>query len=131
MRMYRSPPREQGAPTHHRTGAGRFPEGRPPSAIPPVFRCTPAARPIHCFQNRPKSRIGGRSPGGGCMGSNHFKLSVMMFLNIFVWGAWFPIISLYLQGLGFNPEWQQPLIVNMFHLAAITAMFFSTQFADR
>jgi MFS family permease len=64
------------------------------------------------------------------MASNHFKLSTMMFLNIFVWGAWFPIISLYLQRLGFNPEWQQPLIVNMFHLAALTAVFFS-QFADR
>lgn len=65
------------------------------------------------------------------MSSNHFKLSTMMFLNIFVWGAWLPIMSLYLQRLQFNAEWQQPLIMNMFHLAAITAMFFSTQFADR
>src|SRR5262249_6410971 len=37
----------------------------------------------------------------------------------------------YLQGLNFNPEWEQPLIVNMFHLAAFPAMFLGTQFADR
>jgi nucleoside transporter len=65
------------------------------------------------------------------MNSHRSKLSAMMFLDIFVWGAWFPIITLYLQGLGFNPDWQQPLIVNMFHLAAIPAMFLGTQFVDR
>jgi nucleoside transporter len=65
------------------------------------------------------------------MSTNRFKLSVMMFLNIFVWGAWLPIMPDYLRGLGFNPEWQQPLILSMFNLAAITAVFFSTQFADR
>jgi nucleoside transporter len=55
----------------------------------------------------------------------------MMFLDIFVWGAWFPIIALYLESLGFNSEWQQPLIINMFHLAAFPAMFFFTQYVDR
>ena len=63
--------------------------------------------------------------------SNHFKLSTMMFLNIFVWGAWLPLMAVYLGGLGFNSTWQQPLILNAFTLAAFTAMFFSTQFVDR
>jgi nucleoside transporter len=65
------------------------------------------------------------------MTDNRGKLSVMMFLNIFIWGAWLPLMPLYLKGLGFNAEWQQPLILGTFNLAALTAMFFSTQFADR
>src|SRR3989475_5041122 len=60
-----------------------------------------------------------------------FKLSVMMFLEFFIWGAWLPLIFGYLPSLGFNAEWQQPLILGAFNLAAFTAMFFSTQFADR
>jgi nucleoside transporter len=60
-----------------------------------------------------------------------FKLSTMMFLDIFVWGAWLPLIAVYMKGLGFDPEWQQPLILGTFNLAAFTAMFFSTQFVDR
>jgi MFS family permease len=59
------------------------------------------------------------------------RLSVMMFLEFFIWGAWFPLIFGYLPSLGFNAEWQQPLILGAFNLAAFTAMFFSTQFADR
>jgi nucleoside transporter len=63
--------------------------------------------------------------------SNRFKLSVMMFLEFFIWGAWLPLIFGYLPSLGFNADWQQPLILGAFNLAAFTAMFFSTQFADR
>src|SRR5438445_12036053 len=65
------------------------------------------------------------------MTDNRGKLSVMMFLDIFVWRARLPLMSLYLKGLNFNPDWQQPLIFGTFNLAALTAMFFSTQFADR
>jgi nucleoside transporter len=65
------------------------------------------------------------------MTSQRWKLSTMMFLNIFMWGAWLPIIPLYLKGLGFNPDWQQPLIMGTFNVAALVAMFFGTQFADR
>jgi hypothetical protein len=36
-----------------------------------------------------------------------------------------------LAGLGFNPEWQQPLIFGAFNLAAVTALFLGTQFVDR
>src|SRR4029077_19354242 len=59
------------------------------------------------------------------------RLFVMMFLEFFIWGAWLPLIFGYLPSLGFNAEWQQPLILGAFNLAAFTAMFFSTQFADR
>jgi nucleoside transporter len=59
-----------------------------------------------------------------------FKLFMMMFLEFFIWGAWLPLIYGYLPSLGFN-SWQQSLILNAFPAAAILAMFFSNQFADR
>jgi nucleoside transporter len=55
----------------------------------------------------------------------------MMFLNIFVWGAWLPLLKGYLANLGFDSEWQQPLIFGAFNLAAVTALFLGTQFVDR
>src|SRR5260370_14456355 len=62
--------------------------------------------------------------------SVRFKLSVMMFLEFFIWGAWFPLVFGYLPSLGFGP-WEQWLILGTFNLAAVIALFFSTQFADR
>src|SRR6266496_4357253 len=62
--------------------------------------------------------------------SIRLKLSVMMFLEFFIWGAWLPLIFGYLPSLGFN-SLQSGLILNAFALASFTAMFFSTQFADR
>src|SRR5437867_3781507 len=59
-----------------------------------------------------------------------WKLSVMMFLEFFIWGAWLPLIFGYLPSLGFT-SFQSGLILNAFALASFTAMFFSTQFADR
>jgi nucleoside transporter len=64
------------------------------------------------------------------------KLSVMMFLQIFIWGAWLPLMESYLSkdaahgGLGFSGL-ETAWIMNAFALASFTAMFFSTQFADR
>lgn len=58
------------------------------------------------------------------------KLSVMMFLEFFIWGAWLPLIFGYLPSLGFSTT-EQSWILNAFALASFTAMFFSTQFADR
>jgi nucleoside transporter len=58
------------------------------------------------------------------------KFSIMMFLEFFIWGAWLPLTPDYLIKLGFTPgdlSW----IMNAFALASLTAMFFSTQFADR
>jgi nucleoside transporter len=65
------------------------------------------------------------------MSSQRWKLCLMMFLNIFVWGAWLPLLKGYLDNLGFDPEWQQPLIFGAFNLAAVAALFLGTQFVDR
>jgi nucleoside transporter len=62
--------------------------------------------------------------------SVRFKLSLMMFLEFFIWGAWLPLIFGYLPSLGFTPL-QQSWVLNAFALASFTAMFFFTQFADR
>jgi nucleoside transporter len=58
------------------------------------------------------------------------RLSVMMFLEFFIWGAWFPLIFGYLPAIEFT-NLQQTLALACFNIAAIVAMFFSTQFADR
>jgi nucleoside transporter len=60
-----------------------------------------------------------------------FKLSLMMFLQFFIWGAWFELGFDYIPKLGFNNDWQLPLIFGAFNLGALVALFFSTQFADR
>jgi nucleoside transporter len=59
-----------------------------------------------------------------------FKLFLMMVLELFIWGAWFPLIFGYLPSLGFTST-QQTWILNGFPVAAIVGMFFSNQFADR
>lgn len=58
------------------------------------------------------------------------RLSVMMFLEFFIWGAWLPLIFGYLPALKFT-DIQQFWILAAFNISAITAMFFSTQFVDR
>jgi predicted MFS family arabinose efflux permease len=58
------------------------------------------------------------------------RLSVMMFLEFFIWGAWLPLIFGYLPAMGFTPL-QQSLILITFNVAALVALFFGTQFADR
>jgi nucleoside transporter len=83
------------------------------------------------------------------MSATRFKLSVMMFLEFFIWGAWYPFIFGYLPSLGYSgtkppPELaayipaviegyfsEQALILIVFNVAALVALFFSTQFADR
>lgn len=59
-----------------------------------------------------------------------FKLFVMMVLEFVIWGAWLPLIFSYLPSLNFTPL-QQSAILNAFPVAAVVAMFFSNQFADR
>ncbi len=59
-----------------------------------------------------------------------FRLFLMMVLEFFIWGAWFPLIFGYLPSLGFSPA-DQGWILNAFPIAAIVGMFFSNQFADR
>ncbi len=60
------------------------------------------------------------------------KLWIMMALQFFIWGAWLPLVFGYLgeKGLGFD-ELQQTWVLIAFPVAAIVAMFFSNQFADR
>jgi nucleoside transporter len=65
------------------------------------------------------------------MTSQRWKLCVMMFLELFIWGAWFELNFGYLPSLGFNADWQQPLILGAFNVGALVALFFSAQFADR
>jgi nucleoside transporter len=59
------------------------------------------------------------------------KLSVMMFLQFYIWGAWFELGFDYIPKLGFQDTWQLPLIFGAFNIGALVALFFSTQFADR
>jgi nucleoside transporter len=58
------------------------------------------------------------------------KLSIMMFLEFFIWGAWLPLIFGFLKTLSFD-DTQQSWVLNAFAMASFTAMFFFTQFADR
>jgi len=58
------------------------------------------------------------------------KLSLMMFLEIFIWGAWFELGFDYIPSLGFA-LWQETWIFGAFNIGALVALFFSTQFADR
>jgi len=58
------------------------------------------------------------------------KLSVMMFLEFAIWGAWLPLIFGYLIELNFDTI-QKALVMNAFAIASIAAMFFSNQFVDR
>ena len=58
------------------------------------------------------------------------RLSVMMFLEFFIWGAWYLLIFGYLPAIGLS-NFQQTLVLACFNIGAIVAMFFSTQFADR
>jgi nucleoside transporter len=54
----------------------------------------------------------------------------MMFLQFFIWGAWYELGFDYIPKLGFA-EWQATLIFSAFNFGALVALFFSTQFADR
>src|SRR5439155_22748798 len=58
------------------------------------------------------------------------KLILMMVLEFFIWGAWFPLIFGYLPSLGFTAT-EQSWILSAFPIAAIVGMFFGNQFADR
>ena len=62
--------------------------------------------------------------------SLRFKLCVMMFLQIFIWGAWFELGFDYIPKLKFS-AWQNAMIFGAFNIGALVALFFSTQFADR
>jgi len=64
-------------------------------------------------------------------GGVRFRLSVMMFLQFFIWGAWFELGFVYIPSLGFSEWWQPASVFAAFNVGAVIALFFSTQFADR
>jgi nucleoside transporter len=70
-------------------------------------------------------------PAGQMSGDVRFRLSVMMFLQFFIWGAWFELGFDYIPTLGFSEWWQPAFIFGAFNVGAVVALFFSTQFADR
>ncbi len=64
--------------------------------------------------------------------SIRIKLSVMMFLEYVIYGAWLPLLGVYLgeKYLNFSLD-QQGWVFNAFAVASITGMFFGGQLADR
>ena len=60
------------------------------------------------------------------------KLFIMMVLELFIWGAWLPLVWSYIgtDGLNFTGT-QQALIGSAFAIASVAGIFFSNQFADR
>ncbi len=65
-------------------------------------------------------------------GAIRTRLSVMMFLEYVIWGAWLPLLGVYLgkDYLGFTNT-QSAWIFNAFAIASLTGMFFGGQLADR
>jgi nucleoside transporter len=57
------------------------------------------------------------------------RLSTMMFLQFFIWGAWYTSIAVYMNELGMNNLTHWPYTVNP--IAAIVAPFFLGLIADR
>lgn len=62
--------------------------------------------------------------------SPRFKLFLMMVLELFIWGAWLPLVWDYMGGLHFSPN-EIALVGSAFAIASLVGIFFSNQFADR
>lgn len=72
------------------------------------------------------------SPAAAANGGIRFKLSVMMFLQFFIWGAWLPpSFGFFGKGALDFATWEQNLLNFAFPVAAILAMFFANQWVDR
>jgi nucleoside transporter len=60
------------------------------------------------------------------------KLCIMMVLEYMVWGAWLPLLGLYLGNKYLNfTGTQTAWVFNAFAIASLTGMFFGGQLADR
>jgi nucleoside transporter len=63
--------------------------------------------------------------------TNRAKLCVMMFLEYVIYGAWLPLLGLYMGTyLKFDDD-QQGWVFNAFAIASLTGMLFGGQIADR
>ena len=62
--------------------------------------------------------------------SVRWRLSVMMFLQYMVWGAWSPVLSAYLERIGFSGT-QTGWVYAMLPLGCMIAPFVGGQLADR
>jgi nucleoside transporter len=60
------------------------------------------------------------------------KLSILFFLEFVIWGAWLPLLGLYMgeNYLKFTNT-EQAWVFNAFAIASLTGMFFGGQLADR
>ena len=83
--------------------------------------------------------VGGRrffrhqpQPASNPMTSIRAKLSLMMFLELAIYGSWLPLLGVYIGNdyLKFTDD-QQGWVFNAFAIASITGMFFGGQLADR
>ena len=63
------------------------------------------------------------------MSNVQFRLSIMMFLEFFIWGAWYTTVAVYMSANGMGDLTHWPFTVNPF--AAIIAPFFVGFIADR
>jgi len=59
-----------------------------------------------------------------------WRLSVMMFLQYSIWGAWYPVFAVYLKQLGYSGT-QTGWIYSLLSLACMLAPFTAGQLADR
>ena len=98
---------------------------------------------VNSFEPLPEtvSRLGGGRrffltthlrPASNPMNSIRAKLSLMMFLELAIYGSWLPLLGLYIGNdyLKFTDD-QQGWVFNAFAIASITGMFFGGQLADR
>ena len=63
-------------------------------------------------------------------GDLRLRLSIMMFLEFAVWGAWFVVLGNYLEALHFSKT-QVGTMYSLIPLGAIISTMFVGQFADR
>jgi nucleoside transporter len=59
------------------------------------------------------------------------RLSVMMFLQYVIWGAWLPLLGDYMTNFLHFKGFQSAWVFNAFAIASLTGMFFGGQLADR
>ena len=63
--------------------------------------------------------------------TNRFKFSVMFFLEYVIWGAWLPLLGLYMGDYLHFSGWEKAWVFNAFAIASLTGIFFGGQLADR